>query len=46
MGLLIDRVAIVTGASKGIGRVLSLLCSREGARVVCAARSDALVRET
>ena len=46
MGLLTDRVAIVTGASKGIGRVMSAMFAGEGARVVCAARSDALVAET
>ena len=46
MGVLDGRTAIVTGASKGIGRVMSQLFAREGAKVVCAARSDALVEET
>ena len=46
MGLLDGRVAIVTGASKGIGRVTSRLFAREGAKVVCAARSRDLVEET
>ena len=46
MPLLSGRVAIVTGASKGIGRVMGLLFAREGARVVCVARTAALVGET
>ena len=46
MGLLDGKVAIITGASKGIGRELSLRFAREGARVVCTARSADLVTET
>ena len=46
MGLLDSKVAIITGASKGIGRVMSLRFAKEGARVVCAARSADLVTET
>jgi len=46
MSLLDGKVAIITGASKGIGRVMSQLFAREGASVVCAARSGALVEET
>jgi NAD(P)-dependent dehydrogenase (short-subunit alcohol dehydrogenase family) len=44
--LLSGRIAIITGASKGIGRVMSHLFAREGARVVCVARSASLVEET
>jgi 3-oxoacyl-[acyl-carrier protein] reductase len=46
MGLLEGKVAIITGASKGIGRVMATRFGREGARVVCAARSAELVKET
>jgi NAD(P)-dependent dehydrogenase (short-subunit alcohol dehydrogenase family) len=46
MGLLTGQVAIITGASKGIGRVASQRFAEEGASVVCAARSARLVEET
>ena len=35
-GRLQDKVAVITGASSGIGRAIALAYSNEGARVVCA----------
>ena len=40
------RVALITGASKGVGRVMSRMFAGEGAAVICAARSRDLVEET
>ena len=34
-----DKVAIVTGSSRGIGKVLALRLAQEGANVVVCARS-------
>jgi NAD(P)-dependent dehydrogenase (short-subunit alcohol dehydrogenase family) len=42
---LTDKVAIVTGASRGIGRSISEYLSQEGMRLVLAARSGELLRE-
>jgi citronellol/citronellal dehydrogenase len=38
-GLLQDKVAVVTGASRGIGKAIALYYAREGAAVVCTSRT-------
>lgn len=45
MGVLENKVAIVTGASSGIGRVAAVLFAQEGARVIVVARSEAGLSE-
>jgi len=39
MGKLDNKVAIVTGASRGIGKAIAQVFAAEGAKVVCAART-------
>lgn len=40
------KVALVTGASRGIGRAVSIAFAEAGARVVCASRKQASVEHT
>jgi NAD(P)-dependent dehydrogenase (short-subunit alcohol dehydrogenase family) len=44
--LLQDRVAIITGGNKGIGREIALAYAREGCRIVLVARDENRLRET
>ena len=39
MGRLDDKVVIVTGASRGIGKDIAILFAAEGGKVICAART-------
>ena len=46
MGMLDNKVGIVTGAGQGIGRAIALSYAREGARVVVADFNEEMGRET
>ena len=45
-GPLHGKVAVITGAGRGIGRAIALGYAAAGAKVVCSARSDAEIDET
>ena len=42
---LTGKVAIITGASQGIGRTIASLIARSGANVICVARSKSKIKE-
>jgi NAD(P)-dependent dehydrogenase (short-subunit alcohol dehydrogenase family) len=44
-GLMTNRTAFITGASRGIGRACALALSEAGARVALAARNTAQLEE-
>jgi len=41
-----DRVILIFGGGRGLGRTVALFCAREGARVAVAARSEEDLKET
>ncbi len=40
-----DKVVVVTGSTRGIGRAVAEACAREGARVVVSSRNETAVQE-
>ena len=40
-----NKVAIITGASQGIGRTIALIFAESGANVICIARSESKIKE-
>ncbi len=45
-GVLVGKVAVITGAGRGIGKAIALAYGKAGAAVVCVARSEEEIAET
>ncbi|HET7640481.1 MAG TPA: SDR family NAD(P)-dependent oxidoreductase, partial [Ktedonobacteraceae bacterium] len=41
-----DKIAVITGGGRGIGRAIALAYAREGANLVLASRSQEALEET
>jgi 3-oxoacyl-[acyl-carrier protein] reductase len=41
-----DKVVVVTGSTRGIGRAIARSCAQQGARVIISSRKESAVQET
>ncbi len=41
-----DKVVVVTGSTRGIGRAIARACAQQGAKVVISSRKESVVKET
>ena len=41
-----DKVVVITGSTRGIGRAIARSCARQGASVIISSRKESAVKET